>query len=396
MNCTLFLGAGASMPLGFPDTKEFKASLEKSLTQGSDKNMLSMLHLSECDDIENVLTAIDALANLNSDKGFKLLQNIINATYVLMENDPNSKPKSFDDIVAMFSEYKKKIQRHIYKEYSWENRANDSLELYDNVFKILRSSDDGIHICTTNYDQVMEHYIDSDGNGLARVDGFVRDDGASKLFFDPNSFSNSLQRGNQNTKRCYLYKLHGSLNWVSHKERIRQRETDESIDGENNLVIYPTLSSKENDYNREPYKTMLSKFKERVEKTRLFIVIGYSFRDKLINDEFKKFLRRKYTMMFVVSPSADLDTANGLGKKFDQVSLEPSDPSHMDAIQQYRESPNTSHGGTTISGSSKLKTIQPKRLPAFSPSYKVYNLVCTLEVANNLDLLRILLDAWPR
>ena len=157
MKFSLFLGAGASVPLGFPDTAQFKTNLEGSIAQGQDPDnkLLSMLQKSGYEDIENILTAIEALVVLPSNPGYNLLNRTINLTYRDVEDDPIS--KSFDEIMTDFSEYKEKIQNYVYKAYSWNRILNSNLRLYDNIFKILRNSDDGIHICTTNYDQVMEH-----------------------------------------------------------------------------------------------------------------------------------------------------------------------------------------------------------------------------------------------
>ena len=391
MKLTLFLGAGASKPLGFPDTKEFKTRLEELLKQRQKGNMFSMLQRSGHEDIENVLTDIDKLMNLSSDRGYKLLQNTVDITY--KENSASPTHDSLDDVLAIFLDYKKSIHNHVYNEYSWKGTSNDDLKLYDDVFQILQTSDDGIHICTTNYDLVMEHYIDIDGNGLARVDGFLHDDSTSKLFFDPTTFSRPPQNNNQDT-RCYLYKLHGSLNWVSHGDKIRQRETDESFAGEDNVIIYPTLSSKDKNYNREPYKTMQSKFKARVKKTDVFIVIGYSFRDESINKEFKNFLRRDKTKMIVISPSAEDDTAEGLGsEEFAQCNLKP-DPSLRGAIQQYKEKCSILYDDPMDSGLPALETILKNYLPDFDPNSRVYNVICVLEVIDCIDLLRTLHGIW--
>ena len=391
MKFTLFLGAGASMPLRFPDTKQFKTDLENLLSQNPDKKMFSMLQRSGCEDIEDVLTAIEALVNLPSNNGYNLLKNTVRLTYADTESDSNSKP--FDEIVSDFSQHKDKIQKQVYEAYSWKtNIPKENLKLYDDIFGIICNSDDGIHICTTNYDQVMENYIDNDGNGLTRVDGFVHDDATRKLIFQSNILFNPQQNNTTNTKNCYLYKLHGSLNWITHEGQIRQRETDESFADGSNFVIYPTRSSKDDDYKQEPYATMLAKFKERIEKTDVFIVIGYSFRDESINKEFQKFLRRKKTKMFVISPHAKIDTSNGLGtEEFAHISLNLTDPSQQEHIHEYDVLRTIEYDSNDVSELNELKVVLQSCLPDFcGANNKVYNLIGKLEDANALHLLPVL------
>ena len=379
------------MPLRFPDTKKFKTDLEDLLKQDPDKKMFSMLQRSGCEDIEDVLTAIEALVNLPSNNGYNLLKNTVRLTYADTESDPTS--KSFDKIVEDFSKHKDEIQKQVYEAYSWKTDIpKENLKLYDDVFGIICNSDDGIHICTTNYDQVMENYIDNDDNGLIRVDGFVHDNATHKLIFQSNILFNPQQNNTINTKNCYLYKLHGSLNWITHEGQIRQRETDESFADGSNFVIYPTRSSKDDDYKQEPYATMLAKFKERIEKTDVFIVIGYSFRDESINKEFQNFLRRNKTKMFVISPHAKIDTSTGLGtEEFAHINLDLTNSSQQEHIREYDFLCTVDYEGNNISEVKEVKAALETYLPNFcDANNKVYNLIGKLEDANALHLLPVL------
>lgn len=311
MNLSLFLGAGASNPLGFPDTKRFKQKLEEELTSDDDKNMLAMLHRSGHEDIEEVLRAIESLLEQKDTPGYDLLRKTGSWIYASTGENPNTESQPLDEVMEDFSRYEKKIKDYVYDEYSWKNIPQENLNnLYDEIFNIMRQSDDGIHVFTTNYDQVMEKYIDDENNALSRVDGFTYNANVQKSLFDPKVFSDSQQDDNNtNGEKCYLYKLHGSLNWVWHDGSIRRREDNEiRPEDERDVVIFPTLSPKDEYYGQIPFNTLRKQFQERLQKTDVFIVIGYSFRDDLINEDFVKFLSRKKTMMFVVSPSAVHDT----------------------------------------------------------------------------------------
>ena len=340
MKFTLFLGAGASVPFGFSDTAHFKKILEKPLDQEPSNKMIAMLRKSGYGDIEGVLNAIEKLINLPSNPGHNLLTNTKKPTYRDIEGNSVS-VEEFNQIVREFSYYKEVIYDAIYTIYSWNNTPhNDLTSCYRNVFDILQTSDDGIHICTTNYDQVMEHYIDYDHSGLTRIDGFVSDSSTRKLFFQPDVFSNTPQnKSSSNDKNCYLYKLHGSLNWVAYGDKIRQREEgEERVADGTNFVIYPTLSPKDNYHQHDPYATIWKKFEERINETDVFVVIGYSFRDSHINNKFKTFLRREKTKMFVISPNATNDTSAGLGnEEFTYSNFNFTDPKHAPWIDELQD-----------------------------------------------------------
>jgi len=394
MKLTLFLGAGASMPFGFPDTEKFKTDLEESLAPNQDtNNMLSILQRSGHKDIENVLTSIEELVNLPSNPGYSLLNNTVYLTYKDVNGNPGTENKSFDQIVADFREHEAEIHNQVYKAYSWDGAAvpQESLKLYDGFFDILRDSEDGIHICTTNYDQVMENYIDAPDNGLKRIDGFNNNDSEHKSFFQPNSFSEPNQNNSDTDDRnCYLYKLHGSLNWVSYYDKVRQRESEEQVADGSNFVIYPTLSSKNEDYKQEPFSTVWKKLQERIATSDVFIVIGYSFRDDLINSQFKKFLdRNRDTKMFVISPSASEDTSRGLGSEtFAHSNLHVADPKTQERIRQCLEEHRTLDDGADSQDVSKLVSALHVNLPALcgDDNPQINNWIGKLEDVSELGL----------
>ena len=338
----MFLGAGASNPLGFADTKEFKQKLEGELTSDDDKSMLEMLRLSGYEDIEEVLRAIESLLEQKDTPGYDLFRKTGVWTYVSTEENPNTDSQPLDATMEDFSRYEKKIKDHVYDEYSWKDIPQEHLNnLYNDIFSIMHQSDDGIHVFTTNYDQVMERYIDDENNTLSRVDGFTYNTNVQKFLFDPKAFSSNQQDNNDtNEEKCYLYKLHGSLNWVWHDGNIRRREDNEKRpEDERDVVIFPTLSPKDNYYEQIPFNTLRKQFQERVQKTDVFIVVGYSFRDDLINKSFVEFLSREKTMMFVISPNAVHDT----GKKFSDKekiipgSLDLTNSNNSEWIGRFRE-----------------------------------------------------------
>lgn len=318
MKITLFLGAGASASFGFPITKEFKDKLENELDPKSDEILYTILQKSKDEDIEQVLTNIESLLKQTDDCGYRLLEKMVMCTFENKEDKKRLKLKSFKDIIDDFIECKKKIQSDVYKKYSWKDVNDEKLkENYDKIFDVLAKSDDGIHICTTNYDQIVEKYVTRGDNELELVDGFSHTKKESKSFFDATAFNTNKQNSNKEDQYCYLYKIHGSLNWKEDGDKIRRMEDNESEDG-TNFVIYPTMLEKE--YDRKPYSALWEQFKIRIKNSDVFIVIGCSFRDDEIKKQFRTFLNSKEnTKLFVISPTADKDIDEVFGS--DESSL---------------------------------------------------------------------------
>ena len=250
------------------------------------------------------------------------------------------------------------------------------------MFDVLRESDDGIHVCTTNYDQMMENYINESNNGYSCVDGFDLDQDTQKNLFDQLNFKPNNDTSKNTT--CYLYKLHGSLNWIpcdlNGDDKICRRELEEYQD--NNFVIYPTLGKKDEYYN-EPYSFLMKKFKERIDNSDMFIVIGYSFRDDVINEQFKKFLNKDHTKIFVISPTAEDDTLRICEDENKLVSFHYENGTRhiYDKIILPIHKANT---GNTFDPQ-KIKTFIETAMPSFfDEKIKVINSVVRLEDAGSM------------
>ena len=406
MKITLFLGAGASMPCGFPDTVQFKTDLEdhlkanlknhlkvnpeNNLKTNPDGQMALVLTKSGYADIENLLSDLEELEQIDSNRGWQLLKKFMHLKYVNNDN-PNTDSLDFNQVLQECKKYEQKIKKRIYQEYSWKREQDDNLkQLYDNVFAILHNSEDEIHICTTNYDRVMEHYIDKN-KSLIRIDGFTNDVSERKDLFDPKVFNTSYDHKSNNTK-CYLYKLHGSLNWIQHpdNEKIWQREDVETYQDGSNFVIYPTKSKEETRYVKEPYSTLMKKFRECISNSDVFIVIGYSFRDDIINKQFKKFLNKDHTKIFVISPDAEQDTREFFNDVITSCSMHFAGPDQQN-IQQFLQWYNDNNGDTL--GPNEIKAPLESILPDFSDEkIKIYNFVSKLENANDkmFEMIRII------
>lgn len=107
---------------------------------------------------------------------------------------------------------------------------------------------------------------------------------------------------NENLDIVILYKLHGSLRWKLNKYKLIERTNEEGKSGDKdncpkNILIYPTLYPKEQG--KEPFKTIIEEFKGKMKETENCIIIGFSFRDKHIVEEFEEFIKKKKKLIIV-------------------------------------------------------------------------------------------------
>jgi len=134
---------------------------------------------------------------------------------------------------------------------------------------------------TLNYDLMFEQ--------AACESNFVVVDGFSftqpRIFSGRNYDYDIVSRNKSRVKEednfiqkvFHLYKLHGSVNWEKHENRIVQKENPT-----NPLMIYPHQSKYESSY-EQPYFEMMSRFQSNLRKENVFLItIGFSFGDKHI------------------------------------------------------------------------------------------------------------------
>ncbi len=117
----------------------------------------------------------------------------------------------------------------------------------------------------------------------------------------------------------YLTKLHGSVFW--HKDTDGNIvETGLAAPGnvDNGIMIPPTEGEK--DYGDEPFPVLTNRFRETVKEIDMLVVIGFSYRDKMVVDIIKEGLGRG---MALISISRTADKAKELA---------PNDKSRMKEV----------------------------------------------------------------
>jgi len=149
-------------------------------------------------------------------------------------------------------------------------------------------------IFTTNYDLYSEIALDS--LGIHYVNGFS---GGIKKYFNPTIFNYALaERMDLSQGKwsvidnfIYLYKIHGSINWIQDEEQtklFRVREIQESsfkdLKKKDVIMIHPT-PLKQNASMGSPYSDLFREFQKKLMRNNnILITLGYSFSDEHINN----------------------------------------------------------------------------------------------------------------
>lgn len=177
--------------------------------------------------------------------------------------------------------------------------SNDKklVELYQLFYKKLLYRNSNLakpNIFTTNYDLYSE--IALDRLGIHYVNGFS---GGIKKYFNPTIFNYALaEKMDLSSVKwsvidnfVYLYKIHGSINWIQDDEdsklfKVREiQETSyDKLKDEEVIMIHPT-PLKYNATMGSPYSDLFREFQKKLmQNNNVLITLGYSFSDEHINN----------------------------------------------------------------------------------------------------------------
>jgi len=171
------------------------------------------------------------------------------------------------------------------------------IELYKQFFRKLLSRNSTLprlNIFTTNYDLYTERAMDL--LGIHYVNGFT---GGISKFFNPAIFNYALAEKMDLSQSkwsvidnfFYLYKIHGSVNWIEadgenklFKVKEIQEPTIDELKGKDSIMIHPT-PLKYNASLGSPYSDLFREFQKKLmQNNNILVTIGYSFSDEHINN----------------------------------------------------------------------------------------------------------------
>lgn len=180
-----------------------------------------------------------------------------------------------------------------------KHKGNDEkiVDTYKQFYRKLSLRDSNLqkpNVFTTNYDLFSERAMDN--LGISYTNGFS---GFVERFFNPSIFNYALaeQMDISSLKWSvidsfiYLFKIHGSVNWVEKESNNKlfsiQELQDISFDklkSEANYMIYPS-PLKQNASLGSPYADLFREFQKRItQKQSTLVTMGFSFGDEHINN----------------------------------------------------------------------------------------------------------------
>ena len=178
-----------------------------------------------------------------------------------------------------------------------DKRDNELLEVYKTFYKKLltrNSTLPRLNIFTTNYDLYSERAMDS--LGIHYANGFT---GGISKYFNPTIFNYALaekmdlsqSKWNVIDNFFYLYKIHGSVNWVENDDEGKlfkiqeiQDPTFDILENKPTVMIHPT-PLKYNASLGSPYSDLFREFQKKLmQNNNILVTIGYSFSDEHINN----------------------------------------------------------------------------------------------------------------
>lgn len=311
MKIALFLGAGASVPYGMPTTADLWDKIKQG---GLDFPRKDLLISDQFPDIEHILLVLDQLFGFLRSRAGELCAEFMNSRPDNVEHASNEilfAAKKFNSHIQDSHRSKDTIEQLITHQYKW-NPSNDvkAEKILGPLFDLVKSNDGHITIFTTNYDTVIENYCSMLGRNIECIDGF-QFDGIRRVVAWNGKFA---PQNDVLPTKVFLYKLRGSMSWLVDASSgqwslLQKPNTAASEDRTHDMYIRPSLDTKGEATQKEPYSTILDQFRQALPSFDVCIVIGYSFRDPHISKELVKFAERG-KILVLLSPTSAADFEN--------------------------------------------------------------------------------------
>jgi hypothetical protein len=302
----LLLGAGASVPLGRKTTDQFLEWL-KAPQPGIDYGQL----VSICNqiqsnkqiggklDVEVILDHLEELIHAG-----ELFENYGDAEILRRlekESQDRTMPHSYGSITRLEEnrQLRDRIRDLVVEHYS-EIDAERVVELYTPLLARLTDFCPVI-VFTTNYDLAIERLHES--GVLELIDGF-----STEKYLKPrwSREAYDFYHPSATAPKVVFFKLHGSVDWVrTPLEGIQRIDIPKrDLSGAQKVIAYPSQLKKE--IHEEPYRTSYDYLIACLSHARVCGVIGFSFRDQEIVEEFRQAMDMNEELtLIIVDPKAE-------------------------------------------------------------------------------------------
>jgi hypothetical protein len=317
----LFLGAGASKPLGLKTTPEFWEWFR--FDSGFDWNLLNAIaesiepseEIGRKPDIEAVLDILEKIS-----EGKELEEKISNSTSFkyskyakVLETKPTvpeGKITEFIKPILVWWDISERIKDLVIEHY-FQVDNEQAFKLYQPLLELALHRP--LPIFTTNYDRAVEKAYESTiiptydirKAPYNLVDGFSRERIVTPIW-SRSAYDDFMPTGAD----VILFKLHGSVNWVRTPEGIQRVDIPQrDLGGAPTVIAYPSRLKRE--IHEEPFRTNYDYLIACLLHAEVCVVIGFSFRDQEIVEEFRQAMQlNKKLGLLIINPDAEAINAH--------------------------------------------------------------------------------------
>ena len=315
-NVHFLFGSGTSCP-AIPNMKDLFDKVKKAIDTKVDSGNKEIKIDNEISVSEKERKEFDEIASKSQNNLEEILGVLYSKREYLrgsIENIEDSEDyKDCDSIISL-------VEETIFREINvfssnnnetTEKNLKDVLSIYKKFYQMiaLRNKDlSRINVFTTNNDLFNETALDS--LNIHYINGF---NGGISKYFNPAMFNytyskrmdTSIDRFEPVENMVYLYKIHGSINWIEDINNANsyfdiKETTCPNYDKEKSILIYPT-PMKQNKSLGSPYSDLFREFQHKLlEPNSVLFVIGYSFSDEHVNDIIYRALATNTTFNLVI------------------------------------------------------------------------------------------------
>jgi hypothetical protein len=262
----LFLGAGASVPLGKPTMEQFVKKLQEEITSDDQASLFSLLVSARGYDLEAILSDLETFLGLHYVSSFVCDAGNIPSTEITRGLAASLRSYIRHAIIRQYRAVDPGKVAEVYK------------PLFDAIFTHLDAASHCLPIFTTNYDLAIETFCNNQYSDYELTDG-MDDPVEREVCWKPWMYE--WFKIHRKVRHIALFKLHGSVNWMrlnSSNKIVQALPMYDVIDSDEyqNVIIYPAGNKVATV---EPYLTAYKYLAKCCEHAKLVIVIGYSFRD---------------------------------------------------------------------------------------------------------------------
>ena len=295
IKATVLLGAGASVPFGYPATVGFLEELKDRDLPELNRPLSTILNWTEASTLDEFIRELSDVVPRHSNG--RISNNFV--------KDISSRSNSTLNVATAWTEFQKdckiildEVYKFIYRTYSWHGRLDEGQKHLKYYLNIVNNMNDGhIPVFTTNYDVSVESLS---GNGYEINNLFKNDNPVDpKRWVGQEAFSHGR-------KVINYFKLHGSVDWSWINGTLicsgTQHPYLRSLSKDDGEIISPGMAVGI-ERASEPYMTYFDYLEEYLHRTDVCIIIGH----KLDDEEIWRVINRHQPPLIMINPDKSIE-----------------------------------------------------------------------------------------